>query len=184
MIPFLRDLISLGMWVAEFWGFGWLFSKKLTRSLKTQEQRYYRNCIHVHHLSHLFTSLFWDSKSSLILEYGFEFCLVFILTLYAYFVLFMHPCWMFKLILNMASSNCCSKCFFYRILKNITTLPFFRTSNVFMKCLADFWNNNILGYIFLNINIKFFFRVSHTEKMQDETNSTILCLFTKQSCLL
>lgn len=25
-----------------------------------------------------------------------------------------------------------------------------------MKCLGDFWNNNILGYIFLNIKIKFF----------------------------
>lgn len=52
-----------------------------------------------------------------------------------------------------------------------------------MKCLGDFWNSNILGCIFLNIKIKLTgFPIQ--KKMQDETNSTLLCLFIKQSHLL
>lgn len=93
LIPFLRDLISLGMWVAGFLGFvcvSLLFLKKLTQSFKVHEQRYHTNCIQVHHLSCFFTSSFWDRKSSLILAYGFEFCLV-ILRLFAYFCIIDAP---------------------------------------------------------------------------------------------
>lgn len=67
---------------------------------------------------------------------------------------------MFKIVLNMATSNgffiegLFLKVLFLQNLKNITTLQFFRALNVFMKCLGDFWNSNILGYIFLNIKMK------------------------------
>lgn len=46
-----------------------------------------------------------------------------------------------------------------------------------MKCLGDFWNNNILGYIFLNIKIKFFsgFPIQKKCKMK-QTPPYYVCL--------